>query len=63
MTLIETEDGVQRMTARATFNSFERDTVVIALSRAQMRESGFGVLLWCPKPRSLLSGRPGVMRG
>ncbi len=41
--LIETEDGVQRMTVREMFDDFERDTAVIALSRAQMREIGFGV--------------------
>ncbi len=45
MILIETEDGVQRMALREIFDDFERDSAVIALSRAQMRESGFGVLL------------------
>ncbi len=45
MNLIETEDGVQCMTLREIFDDFERDTAVIGLSRAQMRESGFGVLL------------------
>ncbi len=31
------------MAVREIFDDFERDTAVIALSRAQMREIGFGV--------------------